>query len=277
MNSSAPTARPTPRTQSKAPVSLTDSMRQNRVLAPEVCRDNRSKLENLRRLMMATEVEYRNSIRDLDRLNNEGRVWLVVDLVHKTSLASLDLAATLIGVVFAKNKPVVEAAKVISSTTQTLSDYAIVQGNLANGSATPMDVAKMVAGTAIRHTDGHAKATADILMTGGTGLENIVGAKGTPQQGTRTAEAGIETMATMIQRTAEATGGPVADKVNAAASIAKTMSSYNRELEGAFNRRLEISSGLMSSRALLESQLRRHMERYRKDAAELEKLLAGCM
>lgn len=276
MNSSAPTARAQQPRQSKTPVSLTDSMRQNRVLAPEVCRDTRSKLENLRRLIMATEVEYRNSIRDLDRLNNEGRVWLVVDLIHKTSIASLDLAANLIGIVM-KDPVTAKAASTISNTTQTLSDYAITQGNLANGSASALDVGKTVAGIAIRHSSGHAKGTADILMTGAGGLENIVSAKGTPQQGTRTAEAGIETMATMIQRTADQTGGPVAEKVGAAAGIAKAMSTYNRELEGAFNRRLEIRSGLMSSRALLESQMRRHMDRFRKDAAKLESLLAGCM
>ena len=34
-------------------------------------------------------------VAELDRLNDEGRIWLVVDIIHKTSLASLDLAAAL--------------------------------------------------------------------------------------------------------------------------------------------------------------------------------------
>ena len=95
--------------------SIDDSMRRNRVLPPAQCRDNRAKLDNLRRLIAGAEREYREMSAELDRLNDQGRLWLVVDLIHKTSLASLDLAAALMqakwslglsgGVVFANPIP----------------------------------------------------------------------------------------------------------------------------------------------------------------------------
>lgn len=54
------------------------------------------------------------------------------------------------------------------------------------------------------------------------------------------------------------------------------MASYRREIEGLFNRRLEIRSGLQHSRAQLEASMRPHMDRFRKDTAELMNLLEGC-
>ena len=54
------------------------------MLPPAQCRDNRAKLDNLRRLIGA-EREYREMSAELDRLNDQGPAVAGGDLIHKTS------------------------------------------------------------------------------------------------------------------------------------------------------------------------------------------------
>lgn len=128
-----------------------------------------------------------------------------------------------------------------------------------------------------------AKGSADIALGGWSNLDNIVNAQGGPSSGARTGEAGIDLAAGLIQRSAETLdagtpgGSPVAKRVGAVAQIAKAMASYNRELEGAFNRRLETSGNLMATKATMQATMQRTMTRYRRDAAELEKTLEDCI
>ena len=89
--------------------------------------------------------------------------------------------------------------------------------------------------------------------------------------------------ASLIQRSADTLdagtpgGSPMAKRVGAAAQIVKAMASYTRDLEGAFNRRLETSGNLMATKATMQATMQRTMTRYRRDAAELEKLLEACL
>ncbi len=275
-----------PPRQRKTTHSTDDAMRRNRVLPPAQCRDNRAKLANLRHLIAATDREYREMSAELDRLNDEGRIWLVVDLIHKTSLASLDLGAALMQAAGLKTGDV---ARQIADETQSFSEvYGALTGYL-NGTVSAKELGRTVAQRRLTHikpaTAGGAlaKGSADIALGSWSGLDNIVNAQGTPSSGIRTAEAGVELAAGLIQRSADTLdagtpgGSPVAKRVGAVAQISKAMASYNRELEGAFNRRLETSGSLMATKATMQATMQRTMARYRRDAAELERLLEGCI
>ena len=266
--------------------SIDDSMRRNRVLPPGQCRDNRAKLANLRHLIAATDREYREMSAELDRLNDEGRIWLVIDLIHKTSLASLDLAAALMQATGLKTG---DAARALADGTQTFSDAYTGMAGVANGSVSKTEFGRTMAQRALTHVTpkgaggAMAKGSADIALGGWSNLDNIVNAQGGPSSGARTGEAGIALAAGLIQRSAETLdagtpgGSPVAKRVGAVAQIAKAMASYNRELEGAFNRRLETSGNLMATKATMQATMQRTMTRYRRDAAELEKTLEDCI
>ncbi|PRH88224.1 hypothetical protein C5L14_10135 [Labrys okinawensis] len=258
----------------------------NRVQPPAQCSDNRAKLANLRNLIAAAEREYREMTIELDRLDDEGRIWLVVDLIHKTALASLDLGAAIMQVAGLKTG---DAARALADGTQTVSDTFIGTSGVLDGSVSGKDFARTMAQRALTHakpgTAGQAmaKGQADIALGSWSSIDNITGAQGRSAANSRAAEAGVELAAGLIQRSADtldagtAGGSPVAKRVGAAAQIAKAMASYNRELEGAFNRRLEISSGLMATKATMQATLQRAMARYRRDAAELERLLQACI
>lgn len=266
--------------------SVDDAMRRNRILPAAQCRDNRSKLTNLRRLIAAAEREYREMSARMERQNDEGRIWLIVDIIHKTSLATLDLGAALMQ---ASGLRTGDAARALADGTQTLSDAYTGAAGVADGSVSGKDFARNMAQRALSHAQpkgaggAMAKGTADLALGGWSSIDNMTAARGTPSTNARATEAGVELAAGMIQRSAEtldagtAGGHPTAKRISAAAQIAKAMASYNRELEGAFNRRLEISGGLMASQATMQAILQRTMARYRKDAAEVEKLLEGCL
>ena len=278
-----PYALPHPR---KTVHSIDDAMRRNRVLPPAQCRDNRAKLANLRHLIAAADREYREMSAELDRLNDIGRIWLVVELVHKTSLASLDLCAALMQ---ASGLKAGDGARILADSTQTLSDGITGIGGLANGSVSAKEFARTAAQRAVTHYQpktaraAFGKGNADLGLNTSASIDNIVNAQGTPAANARTAEAGVELVAGLIQRSADTLdagtpgGHPTAKRVGAAAQIAKAISSYGRELEGAFNRRLETSGMLMASKANLQASLQRNMAKYRSKAAELEQLLEGCV
>ncbi|CAM3186446.1 hypothetical protein SAMN04488021_12043 [Paracoccus aminovorans] len=273
----APQHCPAPR---KTVLSPGDAMRRNRVLPPAQCRDNRAKLANLRNLIAAAEREYRQTTLELDRLNEEGRVWLVVDLIHKTALATLDLGAAIMQVSGMKAG---DGVRMLADGTQTFSDVYGGAAGVADGSVSGKEFARTLAQRALTHTPAkgagaaYAKGTADLALGGWSGIDNITGAQGGSARNARTAEAGIEAAAGLIQRTADTVDTPASKRVGAAAQIAKAMASYNRELEGAFNRRLETSGNLMATKATFQATMQRTMARYRRDAAELEQLLEGCM
>lgn len=275
-NRQAPQHCPAPR---KSVLSPADALRRARVLPPAQCRDNRAKLDNLRRLIAAAEREYREMSLELDRLNNEGRVWLVVDLIHKTALATLDLGAAIMQ---ASGLKAGDGVRALADGTQTFSDVYGGAAGVANSSVSGKDFARTLAQRALTHTPtkggggAYAKGTADLALGGWSSIDNITGAQGGHARNARTAEAGIEAAAGLIQRTADTLDTPAAKRVGAAAQIAKAMASYNRELEGAFNRRLETSGGLMATKANFQAVMQRTMARYRRDAAELETLLEGC-
>ena len=277
----------TPQRQRKTAHSIDDAMRRNRVLPPGQCRDNRAKLANLRHLIAGVEREYRDMSAELDRLNDEGRIWLVIDLIHKTSLASLDLAAALMQATGPTKTG--DVARALADGTQTLSDAYTGMAGVANGSVSKTEFGRTMAQRALTHVTpkgaggAMAKGSADIALGGWSNLDNIVNAQGGPSSGARTGEAGIDLAAGLIQRSAETLdagtpgGSPVAKRVGAVAQIAKAMASYNRELEGAFNRRLETSGNLMATKATMQATMQRTMTRYRRDAAELEKTLEDCI
>lgn len=272
--------------QRKSVHSIDDAMRRNRILPPVQCRDNRTKLANLRRLIAGAEREYREMSAELDRLNDQGRIWLVVDIIHKTSLASLDLAAALMQTTGLKTG---DAARALADGTQTFSDVYTGAAGVANGSVSGKEFGRTLAQRALTHAkpkgagSAMAKGSADIALGGWANLDNITAAMGSPAANTRTAEAGVELAAGVIQRSADtldagtAGGSATAKRIGAAAQIAKAMASYNRELEGAFNRRLETSGNLMASKATMQASLQRTMARYRRDAAQLERLLEACL
>ena len=272
--------------QRKTVHSTDDAMRRNRILPPAQCRDNRTKLANLRRLIAGADREYREMSAELDRLNDQGRIWLVVDIIHKTSLASLDLAAALMQTTGLKTG---DAARALADGTQTFSDVYTGAAGVANGSVSGKEFGRTLAQRALTHTKpkgaggAMAKGSADIALGGWANLDQITSAAGSPAANSRTAEAGVELAAGMIQRSADTLdagtpgGSPTAKRIGSAAQIAKAMASYNRELEGAFNRRLETSGNLMATKATMQATLQRTMARYRRDAAELERLLEDCL
>jgi hypothetical protein len=182
-----------------------------------------------------------------------------------------------------------DAARALADGTQTLSDAYTGMAGVANGSVSKTEFGRTMAQRALTHVTpkgaggAMAKGSADIALGGWSNLDNIVNAQGGPSSGARTGEAGIDLAAGLIQRSAETLdagtpgGSPVAKRVGAVAQIAKAMASYNRELEGAFNRRLETSGNLMATKATMQATMQRTMTRYRRDAAELEKTLEDCI
>lgn len=289
MSSSAPsrgtTAQPTAPTTTKRPMSSHAMMRQYRVLSSSQCTDARMRLENIRRLMAAAEGEYRASMNELNSLDREGRIWLAVDFIHKTSLASLDMAASLMSI---GGHAEGDLGRAISDATQTTSDAIGIGFNVVQGGGSTKDALRTAASRILTHTKAsgaggaYAKGTADLALTGWGNLDNIIAAQGSPASGRRTAEAGVEAAAGLVQRTADTLAeAPGADKaklgkVSAVAGLAKAISSYNREVEGVFNRRLEIKSSLDSSRALLTASMKRNMDHFRKQSEEILRILASC-
>lgn len=279
----APRAAPATR---KMTFSEDSAMRRNRILPPAQCQDNRAKLTNLRHLISATDREYREMTQELDRLNNEGRVWLVVDLIHKTALASLDLGAAIMQ---ASGLKAGDVARKLADGTQTFSDVYGGAAGVANGTTTKTDFARTLGERALTHVapktagGAMAKGQAGLGLSGWKGIESITGASGADQRSARTIEAAADNLGALVQRSTETIeaategGSPVAKRVGASAQIARAMASYNREIEAAFSRRLETSGGLMASKANFQAIMQRTMARYRRDAAQLETLLAGCL
>lgn len=269
----------------KTPMSVSDSMRRNRILSPQQCIDTHAKLANLDRLIAAAEREYRMTTAELDRLNNEGRAWLVVDLVHKTALASLDLGAAFLQ---ATGNRVGDAARLLADGTQTASDAITGVAAVQDGTMSRAELTRTLAQRGLAHLPAggagaaSARGAADIALSGWSGLDGIVQAQGTPSAGARMAEAGVDMAAAMIQRSADTLdagtqgGSATARRVGAVAQIARAMASYNRELEGAFNRRLQISGELNATKANFQATMNRTMTRYRQDAAQMRQLLASC-
>lgn len=268
----------------KTPISISDSMRRNRIEAPAQCRDLSSKLANLDRMIASTDREYRTMLAELDRLDNEGRVWLVIDFIHKTSLATLDLGAAIMETVGHKGGA---AVRHLADGVHGASETWIGAQGVADGSVKPSEFGMTVAQRALgnaspRGAGGNvARGTADILLTGASNLQNIRDAQGTHAAGARTAEAGVDLIGGLIQRTADTVdsgtpgGSPVAKRVGAAAQIARAMASYNREIEGVFNRRQEVSGGLNETRMSYRTTMERHLTRFRQQAAEIRALLAA--
>lgn len=269
----------------KRSYSVDDAMRRNRILPTGQCRDNLSKLANLRRLIAAAEREYRETAAELDRLNSEGRVWLVVDIIHKTSLAALDLGASLMQAFGLKTG---DTVRKLSDVTQTISDAQTGLAGVANGSVSGTEFVQTAAQRTLTHIEAKgaggtlAKGTVSTALDGWSSLDKITAAQGTPSTSARTTEAGVELAANLVQRTADTLdsgtqgGHAVAKRISATAQIAKAMASYNRELEAAFDRNLEISGNLMARKATMRATLDRTISRYRRDAAEIEKQLQGC-
>ncbi|MBK4214952.1 hypothetical protein JJJ17_03320 [Paracoccus caeni] len=269
----------------KTPVSISDSMRRNRILTPTQCRDNRAKLQNLRNLISSTEREYRTMIADLDKLDREGRVWLVVDLIHKTSLASLDLAA---GFLSLANERTGKLARAIADSTQTASDTIGIVGEIGNSGELKASHVTTAIDRVMAHTEAdtvggtYARGRYSTGMSLWNGYQNASGASAPDERNRRAVEAAVDTLATQIQSNADVIdkategGSPVAKRVGNVAGIVKASASYRREIEGAFNRRLEIRSGLMQSRSQLEFQTRRAIDRWRAQADEIVELLEAC-
>lgn len=255
-------------------MSTSDAARRHRIAAPEQCRDLRSKLDNLRRLIAAAELEYRTTIRDLDRLDREGRAWLVVDLIHKTSLATLDLGAAIMETTGLRSGA---AARQLADGVQTYSDVVQTTTGMGSGTVSPAEAARIAAQRALTHTGSrgaagtYAMGTADIALSGMDHVDAIRGAQGRSATNARTLESGIDTSAAMVQRVADTAGNR---RVSASAQIVRAMASYNRELAGAFDRRLETSGGLRATRANFKATMERVMARYRNDVAEIQRQLA---
>ncbi|MBC9246804.1 hypothetical protein H4P12_08770 [Paracoccus sp. 11-3] len=285
MSSVVPIIRPLRRDPRKTPISFADSARRNRILTPQQCLDTRAKLQNIRNLASAADREYRTLLNELDKLDREGRAWLVVDLIHKTSLASLDLAADFLGVLNQKNG---EVARKLADGTQTISDGITVADAVIRERGVSSDTVRTVLDRLLTHSKAesvgaaYGKGKADTILSLWNGYENTTSAQGHGERSSRSIEATVDTIASVVQANADAidasekAGNPVAKRISAAAGISRSMASYRREVEGAFNRRLEIRNGLQHSRAQLEASLRPHMDRFHKDAAALMKLLEGC-
>lgn len=285
MSSVVPIIRPIRRDPRKTPISFADSARRNRVLTPQQCLDTRAKLQNIRNLASAADREYRTMLNELDRLDREGRGWLVVDLIHKTSLASLDLAADFLGVLNQKNG---EVARKLADGTKTISDGITVADAVVRERGISSESARTILDRLLANTNtssaggAYAKGKADTILSLWNGYENTTSANGHSDRSSRSIEATVDTFASVVQANANAidasekAGNPVAKRISAAAGISRSMASYRREIEGVFNRRLEIRSGLQHSRAQLEASMRPHMDRFRKDTAELMILLEGC-
>lgn len=284
------TTRPRSSAGRKTPLTPTAAMRKHRVSLPQHCVDTKAKIANLHRLIDATEKEYREAMADLDRLDNEGRAWLVVDFIHKSSLATLDLAASLAEI---GGEKVAGRMRMLSDGTQTASDAVIGAQQVARGDMSKADFSRNMANRALTHIPSGGtrgafmKGTAEVGSTGYENLNRIIGAQGTPQANTRTAEAGVDLGGGLVQRVTEMAdqsaieggnkdGSPTARKVGALASIARAMASYGRELEGVFDRRLDVRSSLNSSRAILRSSMGEAIRKWRLQVKELEAEMATC-
>lgn len=258
-------------------IGSSDIARRHRIAPPEQCRDLQSKLTTLNRLIAAAELEYRTTIRDLDRLDQEGRFWMLVDAIHKTSLATLDLGAAIVETTGLKaGTPV----RHLAEGTRTLSEAIGTTADVLSGRATVTQTARTVAQRVIAHVNprsaggAYVRGNADILLTGIDHVEAINQARGTGAAGSRIAESGIDTAAALLQRSAETVGTPTARRVGSTAEIARAMASYNRELAGVFQRREETSGGLRATRDNFRATMERIMTRYRRDVAEIRRQLS---
>ncbi len=279
------TAQPSVPPLLKRPLHVQAMMRQYRVLESNQCTDARMRLANIRRLIAAAEGEYRASMRELDSLNREGRLWMAVDFIHKTALASLDMAASLMTLTGQREA---DLGRMIADGTQTTSDAIGIGFNVIQGGGSTKEALRTGAARILTHTKAggaggaYAKGTADLALTGWSNIDNLIAANGTPAQRSRSAEAGVDAVAGLIQRTADTMAtAPGADKarlgkVSAVAGLARSVASYNREVEGVFNRRLEIKSGLDNSRAVLTAAMQRNILHFRKQTEEITAILASC-
>lgn len=289
MSSSAPirgtTAQPITRMSPKAPISASEAERRYRIMPNQICVDARLRLDNIRRLMAAAEGEYRASMLEIDSLDREGRLWLAVDFIHKTSLASLDMAASLLSV---SGRGSGDLGRMIADGTQTTSDTIGIGFNVIQGGGSAKDAVRTAASRILTHTapkgagGAYAKGSADLALTGWSNIDNIIAAEGSSSASARKAEASVDAVAGLIQRTADTLdastpqGNPTAKKVSAVAALSRSIASYNREIEGVFNRRLEIRSSLQQSRANLNAMMQRNMTNFRKQSAEIEQILSTC-
>ena len=286
MTSATSTNRSSVSYPSKTAINVTDSMRRNRILTPQQCTDNRAKLANIRNLAAAADREYRTMLAELDRLDRDGRGWLVVDLIHKTSLASLDLAASLLGTINPKGQA--EALRILADGTQTASDMITGFGTRTNDQTPASEQIRTAAGRILTHEQtktaggAFAKGKADTILSLWNGYENVSAAKGSHERSTRAIEASVDTIASVIQANAETIdkatpgGSKNAGRISSAAGIARAMASYNREIAGAFNRRLEIRTDLRRSRDQFEASMRPHINRLNSDAEKIITLLESC-
>ena len=289
MTSSAPTRGTTaqpPAQTGKRMFHISEAMRVHRIQPSQLCVDARSRLANIQRMIAAAESEYRSSMSELNSLDREGRLWLAVDFVHKTALASLDMAASLMSVT---GQPEADLGRMIADGTQTTSDALGIGFNVVQGGGSAKDAVRTAASRVLTHTStkgsaagSHAKGTADLALTGWSNIDNIIAAEGTASSTARKTEAGVDAIAGLIQRTADTldngtkAGNPTAKKVSAVAALARSIASYNREVEGVFNRRLEIRTSLDSSRSTLTAMMQRNMVNFRKQSAEITAILATC-
>lgn len=274
----------------KTPLSESSALRRHRVRTPQQCIDDRAKIENIHRLIAATEQEYREAIAEIDRLDNEGRVWLVVDFIHKTALATLDLGASMTQATGLKSS---EAIGKLAKGTRTVSDFVTQGAAVLEGDKTGADFARTAAERGLSHLSpdtargAFTKGTADIALKGKDNLGRIADAQGTPSEAARTGEGATDLVGGLIQRTADtvnaaeketgnAAGSPTAKKVSALAAIARSMAAYGRELEGVFDRRLDISSSLQSQRTMRRMAMERLISLYRRQAADLKREMEGC-
>lgn len=269
---------------------LSDALRRNQVQPPLQCSSVEAKLSNLERLMDGAEREYRTMAAELDSLDREGRFWLVLDLVHKTALQSLDLAAAMVSIAGNKipNKAVSEQADAIAKGTRLISDNIIARGNIQNGTATTADNARAAAG-AVAGVAGlvgpksaggaYVQGSVDMALAGWDNANAISGAQGSDARRARTIESAVDTAAAKVQQLADIIdkgtegGSPRAQRAGGLAQVARSMAAYNRDVEGAFDRRLEISSNLKASKANLKATHDRFMARYRMEAARLRQIL----
>ncbi|MDN3712317.1 hypothetical protein QWZ10_12065 [Paracoccus cavernae] len=291
MTSSAPqrgtTANPYSAEAHKNHLTISQAERQHRIMPNQMCTNSRMQLDNINRLIAAAENEYRRTLSDLNTENWKGRGWLVVDFIHKTSMASLDMAASLLQIAAG---PAGDRARVVADIGQTGSDVAgaLSSKYLFGQELSTKDTARTMMGRALTHVSprgaggAFAKGTADIGLTGWSNIDNITGAQSTDARNARLAEASVDSVAQVIQRAADtldkgtAGGNVTAQRVGAVAQLSRSIASYNREVEGVFDRRLETYTSNQNSRALVKAAFDRNMTNFRRQAAEITRLLASC-
>lgn len=297
MTSSAPTrgttAQPYSAAAYKRQLTISQAERQHRVMPNnQMCTSAQMQLDNINRMIAAAENEYRKTLSDLDKDNWEGRGWLVVDFIHKTSLASLDMAASLLQIA-SRGTPLdrltSDAARKIADGTQTLSDTIGIAGNMYNQTGSAKDAMRTLGSRVLTHRDPKgvggvlAKSSADMALTGWSNIDNITGASGTDARSSRGKEASVDLAAQAVQRAADTidkaagpAGNQTAKKVSSVAQLSRAMASYNREIEGVFDRRLETYTSNVNSRALVKAAFDRNMTNFRRQSAEITRILASC-